>query len=80
MLTALLFGLLPALRVSLVEPNMSCVRCARLTVDRHRARLQRGLVVAQIALSLVLVFSALLFVQTFRNLAAVQQASTPKAL
>ena len=36
-----------------------------------RARFQRGLVVAQVAVSLVLIFSALLFVQTFRNLAAV---------
>jgi predicted permease len=41
------------------------------TEDRHRARFQRGLVIAQIAVSLVLVFSALLFVQTFRKLAAV---------
>jgi predicted permease len=42
-----------------------------LTADRRRARLQRALVVGQIAISLVLVFSALLFVQTFRNLEAV---------
>jgi len=42
-----------------------------LTVDRHRARFQRGLVVGQIAVSLVLVISALLFVQSFRNLTAV---------
>jgi len=42
-----------------------------LTVDRHRARFQRGLVVGQIAVSLVLVITALLFVQSFRNLAAV---------
>ena len=42
-----------------------------LTVDRHRARFQRGLVVVQVAVSLVLVFSALLFFRTFRNLASV---------
>jgi len=41
------------------------------TLDRHRARFQRGLVVGQIAVSLVLVVSALLFVQSFRNLTAV---------
>jgi putative ABC transport system permease protein len=71
-LTAILFGLLPGLRVSLVDPNTVMRLGARGTpIDRHRARLQRGLVVAQIALSLVLVFSALLLVQTFRNLASV---------
>ena len=78
-LTAVLFGLLPALRVSLVDPNTVMRHGARgTTVDRHRARLQRGLVVAQIALSLVLVFSALLFVQTFRNLAAVPIGFEPE--
>ena len=72
MLTAILFGLLPALRVSLVDPIVIMRQASRgLTLDRHRAGFQRGLVVAQIAVSLVLVFSALLFVQTFRNLAAV---------
>ena len=49
-----------------------------MTVDRHRARFQRGLVVAQVAVSLVLVFSALLFVQTFRNLAAVTSGFEPE--
>jgi predicted permease len=71
-LTAILFGLLPALRVSLVDPNTVMRQGSRgVTVDRHRAQFQRGLVVTQIAVSLVLVFSALLLVQTFRNLAAV---------
>ncbi len=78
-LTAVLFGLLPALRVSLVDPNAVMRHGARgTTVNRHRVRLQRGLVVAQIALSLVLIFSALLFVQTFRNLAAVPMGFEPE--
>jgi hypothetical protein len=34
-------------------------------------------VVAQIAVSLVLIFSALLFIQTFRNLAAVDPGFDP---
>jgi predicted permease len=73
LLTTVLFGLLPSLRVSLVDPNTVMRQAARgNTIDRHRARLQRGLVVVQIALSLVLIFSALLFVQTFRNLASVR--------
>jgi predicted permease len=70
-LAAVVFGLVPALRVSMVGPIAAMRQARGSTVDRHRARFQRGLVVAQIAVSLVLVFSALLFVQTFRNLAAV---------
>jgi predicted permease len=69
---AVLFGLLPALRASMADPIDAMRQASRgLTFDRHRARFQRGLVVVQIAVSLVLIFSALLFVQTFRNLAAV---------
>jgi predicted permease len=71
-LTSLLFGLVPALRVSFIDPIVAMRQSSRgLTVDRHRARFQRGLVVGQIAVSLVLVVSALLFVRSFRNLARV---------
>jgi predicted permease len=77
-ITVVLFGLLPALRVSLVSPIVVLRLGSRgLTVDRHRARFQRLLVVAQIAVSLVLIFSALLFVRTFRNLAAVPTGFDP---
>jgi predicted permease len=68
-LTVMLFGLVPAMRVSGVDPIAALRVAARgLTADRHRARLQRGLVVAQVAVSLVLIVSALLFVRSFRNL------------
>ena len=71
-LTAVLFGLLPALRVSTVDPVVALRQAARgLTLDRRRARAQRAFVVAQIAISLVLIFSAMVFIQTFRNLANV---------
>jgi predicted permease len=71
-LAAVLFGLLPALRVSTVDPIDALRRAARgLTVDRRRARAQRAFVVAQVAISFVLIFSALAFIQTFRNLAKV---------
>jgi len=67
-----IFGLLPALRVSLVDPIVAMRHASRgLTADRGRARLQRALVVGQIAISAVLIFSALLFVRTFRNLESV---------
>ena len=71
-LTTVLFGLVPALRVSMADPIIAMRNAARgLSLDRRRARLQQGLVVAQVAVSLVLVVSALLFVQTFRNLTGV---------
>ena len=71
-LTTILFGLLPALRVSFVAPIVAMRQSSRSsTVDRQRARFQRGLVVGQIAVSLVLIVSALLFVRSFRKLMVV---------
>ena len=65
---AVLTGLLPVLRLSLIDPIVAMRRASRgVSLDRRRGRLQNGLVVAQVATSLVLIFSALLFVQTFRN-------------
>ena len=75
--TSLLFGLIPALRVSSMDPLAVMRQSARgLTLDRRRARFQRGLVVGQITLSLALVVSALLFVRSFRNLTHVQTGLT----
>jgi predicted permease len=79
--TTLLFGLVPALRVSLVDPVAATRQTSRgLTVDRHRARLRRGLVAGQIALSLVLVVSAALFVRSFFNLSVVDLGFDPDDL
>jgi predicted permease len=71
-LTSMLLGLVPALRVSFVDPAAAMRQSSRgLTVDRRRTRFHRGLVVGQIAVSLVLIVSALLFVRSFRNLMSV---------
>jgi predicted permease len=71
-LTSLLFGLIPALRASIVHPSAAMRLGSRgSTMDRHRARFQRALVIGQIAVSLVLVVFAFAFVQTFRNLMSV---------
>jgi predicted permease len=67
-ITLLLFGLIPALRASSVDPIAAIRNSRGMTVDRQRARFQRVLVIGQIALSLALVVSALLFVRSFRNL------------
>jgi predicted permease len=68
-LTCLLFGLTPAIRATRTDPAASMKAGGRGTTDsRERFGLRRALVVAQVALSLVLVAGALLFVRTLRNL------------
>jgi predicted permease len=64
-----LFGLMPALRASRAEPMAAMKSTARgLTADREGFSFQRALVVFQVAVSLVLVVGAMLFVRSFRNL------------
>jgi predicted permease len=66
--TLLLFGLAPALRAARVDLSAEFQSGARLLGTRARSRLGQMLMVVQIALSLVLLISAGLFVQTLRNL------------
>ena len=66
--TALLFGLAPALHTARVDLTAEFQSGARLLGTRARSRLGQMLMVVQIALSLVLLISAGLFVQTLRNL------------
>jgi putative ABC transport system permease protein len=69
--TCVLFGLAPALRATRVAPS-SAIRGGRgLTAGRERFSLGRALVVAQVALSLVLLVGSLLFVGSLRKLLAV---------
>lgn len=67
--TCLLFGLAPALRATRADPASAMKAAARgLTANRERFGLCRALVASQVALSLVLVVGALLFVRSLRNL------------
>ena len=68
MATTLLFGVVPALRVAASEPMEAIKEFGRSRAAR-RAGLSGSLVVAQVALSLVLVVAATLFVRTFTSLA-----------
>jgi predicted permease len=68
-LTCILFGLAPAIQASRTEPGVALKAGARgMTAGRERFLLRRTLVVSQVALSLVLLMGAFLFVRTFRNL------------
>ncbi len=66
--TALLFGTVPALRASGVAPMDALKEQGRGTSSDSRAGLASGLIVAQVALSLVLVVAAGLFMRTFSSL------------
>ena len=68
--TAVLFGVLPAMRASAVAPIDAMKEQGR-SLGGGRAPLSGGLVIAQVALSVVIVAAAGLFVRTFRNLAHV---------
>jgi predicted permease len=67
--TCILFDLGPALRSSRTTPGVALKSGTRGTTSgRERFSFQRTLVVTQIALAMVLLVSALLFVRSFRNL------------
>ena len=71
-MTCLLFGLTPALRATRIELNAVMKNTGRgLTSGGGRFSLRRALVVVQVALSLVLVASALLFTRSLNNLLTV---------
>lgn len=68
-LTCILFGLTPALRATRTDPASAMKSAGRgVTADRQRFSLRRALVISQVALSLVLLVGAFLFVGSLRNL------------
>jgi putative ABC transport system permease protein len=68
-IACLLFGVVPALRATALAPTAALRSGGRgSTASRQRIGLRRALVVTQVALSLVLVMGALLFVRTLYNL------------
>lgn len=80
-LTCLLFGLTPALRATRVDPGTVMKTVGRgLTANRERFSLRRALVVVQVALSLVLVASALLFTRSLNKLLTVDTGFNDKGL
>ena len=69
-LTALLFGLLPALRASSSAPE-TVLRAQTRGVIGGRSRLMRAFVVAEVALSVMLVAGAGLLLRSYENIRAV---------
>ncbi len=70
LLTGILFGLVPALRATRMELHQTLAANARGAIGgRGAVRTGRVLVVAQVALSLLLLIGAALFVRSLHNLA-----------
>jgi len=68
-LTCVIFGLAPSLRASRLDPGAAMKTGGRgLTASRERMTIQRCLAAAQVTVSLVLMFGAILFARSFRNL------------
>ena len=68
LLTGMIFGLAPAWRTTRLDLTPSLKDTGRSSSAVHRSLLGRGLVVVQVALSLVLLVGAGLFVRTLLNL------------
>jgi putative ABC transport system permease protein len=80
-LTCILFGLAPALRATRIAPAAAMRSGGRgLTAGREKFSLRRALVVAQVAISMVLLTGALLFVQSLRKLLAVDPGFRPQGI
>jgi putative ABC transport system permease protein len=75
--TGLLFGLAPALWSARVNLSEAIKEGARGTSSRGARRLNNAFVIAQVALSLVLLIGAGLMLQSFKNLLAVDPGFRP---
>lgn len=79
--TCVLFGLVPALRATRVSPASAMRAGGRgMTAGREGFSLRRVLVVTQVALSLVLLVGALLFVRSLQKLITVDAGFRPEGL
>jgi len=79
--TCILFGLVPALRATRVAPASVMRASGRgLTAGREKFSLRRALVVSQVAMSLVLLAGALLFVRSLQKLLAVDPGFRPEGI
>jgi putative ABC transport system permease protein len=78
LLTGLLFGLVPALRLSVVDLHGALKE--RLNAGTARGRLRQALVVAQIAFALVLLAGAGLLMRSFYELRSIDLGFNPEQL
>jgi putative ABC transport system permease protein len=72
LVTGLVLGLVPALHASRSDPIDSLKDSSRGTTGRQAGRLRAGLLVTEVALSLVLLVGAVLLIDSFRRLQNVE--------
>jgi putative ABC transport system permease protein len=77
--TGVLFGLAPAWRASREDPNAALQQSSR-TLGGQAGGLGKGLIVAQVALSLILLVGAGLFIRTMQKLSAVEPGFRTRAV
>ncbi len=80
LLTGIIFGLVPAWRATKVDLAPSLKDSGRGSSSASRSLLSRGLVVIQVALSLLLLVGAGLFLRTLINLQRVEPGFNPRNL
>jgi predicted permease len=80
LLTGIIFGLAPALQATKVDLTPALKDSGRSSSAASRSLLSRGLVVTQVALSLLLLIGAGLFVRTLLNLQRVDPGINPENL
>jgi predicted permease len=71
LITGVILGLVPAIHASRSDPIDSLKDSSRGSTGRQAGRLRAGLLIAEVALSLVLVVGAVLLVDSFRRLQSV---------
>jgi predicted permease len=77
-ITGLVFGLVPAWQTSRVPPNLALRQVgSRTTSDRRQHRVRKMLVVTQVAIAIVLLVGAGLFLRTLSNLVRVDLGFEP---
>jgi putative ABC transport system permease protein len=77
LLTGIVVGLLPALRISSLNLNESLKERVRASGTSARTRVQRALVVSEVALALVLLVGAGLMNQSFKRLETAPTGFSP---
>jgi len=77
--TVLLFGVIPSLRVARTDPAEDLKAGGRGRSGNRSARFRSGLVVAQVALTAVLLTVSGLLFRSFQELLRVEAASTPSS-
>jgi predicted permease len=80
LLTGAVFGLLPALKTAAVSVSESLKEGGRTGASAGRARLRQGLVIAEFAMSLVLLTGAGLMIATFSKLLHTDPGFNPRPI